>query len=262
MADGALQPEILWGTSLNTKYPAKNILVDEAIFNNKTHANYWLAHKRQLAGQGFVMKVGNSKRKIVGISIRNSYHTGEYPWATKEFELEGSLLKEPEREGQRSQDANLLWTPDVLKAGNWSVLLTETLEGINMNPSLENFFFEATTELRYLWFHLRSYYGSQGGGLNYLGPILQSGESPSTTISPICLFTSDVCAWTNWTTCDWFCDEEDPGNSTRYLQHKENTFLQDASKFCKGDEVRGCYENCTGEHGHPIEVFLRFQFKA
>ena len=40
MADGSLQPEILWGTSLNTKYPAKNILVDEATFNNKTHANY------------------------------------------------------------------------------------------------------------------------------------------------------------------------------------------------------------------------------
>ena len=40
MADGALQPEILWETSLNTKYPAKNILVDEATFNNKTHANY------------------------------------------------------------------------------------------------------------------------------------------------------------------------------------------------------------------------------
>ena len=184
MADGALQPEILWGTSLNAKYPAKNILVDEAIFNNKTHANYWLALKEKTVGQGFVMKVGNSKRKIVGISIRNSYHTSKLPWATKEFELEGSLLKEPETEGQRSQDANLLWSPDVLKAGNWSVLLTETLEGINMNPSLENFFFEATTELRYLWFHLRSYYGSQGGGLNYLGPILQSGESPSTTKSP------------------------------------------------------------------------------
>ena len=57
---------------------------------------------------------------------------------------------------------------------------------------------------------------------------------------------SDVCAWTNWTSCDWFCDEQDPGNKTRSLHQKENGYSQDLSHLCDGEEALGCYENCTG----------------
>ena len=145
---------------------------NETSFANTTSANFWLAEKGKVEGQGFVMKVGNSRRKIVGVhAIQNS----KYPsWATKRFRLEGALLKEPDTVGQRGQENEPSWTPEVLKkAGPWEELLDETLE---KDPTLlQTFFFKNTTEIRYLWFHLVSFHG-RGGGLQYFTPILQSGE--------------------------------------------------------------------------------------
>ena len=124
------------------------------------------------------MKVSNSKRKIVGVKIRNTFNAGKGLWAAKGFQIEGSLLKEPDTLSQRTQGTT--WTPEILKeAGSWSVLTSGTLKTKSQGqskPPLETFFFEATTELRYLWFHLLSYHGDQGGGLQYFAPILQSGE--------------------------------------------------------------------------------------
>ena len=150
-------------------------MANEVSFANDTIANFWLAEKGKSEGQSFVMKVGNSKRKIVGIhAIQNS----KYPsWATKRFRLEGALLKEPDKVGQRGQENQPSWTLEVLKkAGPWEELLDETLE---RTPSLlQTFFFKNTTEIRYLWFHLVSFYTyrGKGGGLQYFAPILQSGE--------------------------------------------------------------------------------------
>ena len=142
------------------------------IFSNLTHANYWLAKEGEVEDQGFVVRVGNSKRKIVGVHIRN-INTTKTKWATRTFKLEGSLLKEPERITQRGKENTAQWTPEILKAeGEWDDLLNVTLED---NQTLQSFFFDGTTELRYLWFHLLSFYG-KGGGLHYFAPILQSGE--------------------------------------------------------------------------------------
>ena len=141
-------------------------------FTNTTSANFWLAERGKVEGQGFVMKVGNSRRKIVGVhAVQNSKNKN---WATKRFRLEGALLKEPDAVGQRGQENEPSWTPEVLKkAGPWEELLDETLE---KDPTLlQTFFFKNTTEIRYLWFHLVSFYG-RGGGLQYFAPILQSGE--------------------------------------------------------------------------------------
>jgi len=230
--EGPLKPEVLWGSREEEKFAAQNVLIDEPEFSNSTHANYWRAQKGQTEEQGFVVRVGNSKRKIVGVEIRN---TKKGLSQTVQFQLEGSLLKEPEQVGLRRA---LAWTPEVLKAaGDWEVLLSQqTLKEQSLsqeNPPMESIFFDVPTELRYLWFHLLSFHG-QGGGLRYFAPILQS----------------DVCTWTNWTSCDWFCDEQDPGNKTRSLRQKENGYSQDLSHLCDGDEALGCYENCT----EPFEL--------
>ena len=126
------------------------------------------------------MRVGNSKRKIVGVEIRN---TKKGLSQTVQFQLEGSLLKEPEQVGLRRA---LAWTPGVLKAaGEWNVLLSQqTLKEESLsqaNPPLESFFFDVPTELRYLWFHLLGFHGD-GGGLRYFAPILQSGDLQTTYI--------------------------------------------------------------------------------
>ena len=153
---------------------------DEKEVSTQQEANFWLAEKEITDGQGFVMKVANSKRKIVGVKIRNTFNAGKGLWAAKGFQIEGSLLKEPDTLSHQARGTNPTWTPEILKeAGSWTVLLRGTLKTKSqgqLKPPLETFFFEATTELRYLWFHLLSFYGGQGGGLQYFAPILQSGN--------------------------------------------------------------------------------------
>ena len=170
---GSREEDEDWG-SREEKYAARNILTNEpSDFSNLTHANFWLAKEGEVEGQGFVVRVGNSKRKIVGVEIRNTYNTSKTNWATRTFKLEGALLKEPETPAQRSEENTAHWTPDILKlAGEWDELLSSTLEE---KQTLQTFFFDGATELRYLWFHLLSFYG-KGGGLHYFAPILQSGE--------------------------------------------------------------------------------------
>ena len=152
---------------------------DEKEVSTQQEANFWLAEKEITDGQGFVMKVANSKRKIVGVKIRNTFNAGKALWAAKGFQIEGSLLKEPDTLSHQARGTNPTWTPEILKeAGSWTVLLRGTLKTKSQGqskPPLETLFFGATTELRYLWFNLNSYYG-QGGGLQYFAPILQSGE--------------------------------------------------------------------------------------
>ena len=171
---------MLWGSSHVTygeKFLAKNILSNKKDFSNATFANFWLAKEKTAKGQGFVMKVGNSKRKIVGVHVKNIYYNNERHWATNQFLLEGSLLEENETISQREQAS---WTPQILKkAGRWEELLEVTLEDRRQSkqpPPLQTFFFKNTTEIRYLWFHLVSFYGKSGGGLQYFAPILQLGE--------------------------------------------------------------------------------------
>ena len=108
MPEGALQPEVLWGSQAEEKFAARNILTNEpSDFSNSTHANYWLTKEGEVDDQGFVVRVGNSKRKIVGVHIRNT-NTNETKWATRTFKLEGSLLKEPEEGPSQEKNNQIL----------------------------------------------------------------------------------------------------------------------------------------------------------
>ena len=54
-----------------------------------------------------------------------------------------------------------------------------------------------------------------------------------------------MCNWANWTSCSWFCDEEDPLIKTRNLEKKDDV-LEDIDNLCNEEEKLGCYESCTG----------------
>ena len=173
----------MWGTRESKRFTAKNVLSDEMDFSNSTVANFWLSKAKEqdgkVKGEGFVMKVGNNKRSVVGVKIRNTDSTKNGGRATEIFKLEGSLLKEPESLGQRVQEHDLSWTPEILKeSGQWEELLTKMMKPRDQseaNPPLETFFFFAAKEVRYLWFHLLTFNGL-GGGLQFFAPILHSGE--------------------------------------------------------------------------------------
>ena len=177
LTEGELQLEVLWGSEEDEKYSANNILSKEDDFSNSTHANYWLAKKGELKGQGFILRVGNSKQKILGVNMKNTHNTTKEHWATDIFKLEGSLLKEPDTVDQRSQGI-ITWTPEILrKAGIWDQLIFQQMESKleKLKDPVQTFFFSEMHELRYLWFHLLSFHGD-GGGLQYMTPILQRGK--------------------------------------------------------------------------------------
>ena len=147
---------------------------DEIDSKNSTHSNYWLAEKGKVLGEGFVVRVGTSKQKIVGVEMKNTRRSNNPYQATKTFHIEGSLLKEPETSSRKAPHFDKMWTSDVLlNAGSWDVLLAN--KKLEPGSQLQRFYFEATAELRFLWFHIHSFYG-EGGGLQYFSPIRQSGK--------------------------------------------------------------------------------------
>ena len=174
MAEDDFQPEVLWGSNEEERFSPENVLSDETDASNLTHANYWLAKKGKIEGEGFVVRVGTSKQKIVGVEIRNTRRSNNPYQATKTFHIEGSLLKEPETSSRKATHFDKMWTSDVLlHAGSWDVLLAN--KKLEAGSQLQQFFFAATAELRFLWFHLHGFYG-EGGGLQYFSPIRQSGK--------------------------------------------------------------------------------------
>ena len=54
-----------------------------------------------------------------------------------------------------------------------------------------------------------------------------------------------MCNWANWTSCSWFCNEDDPLIKTRNLEKKDDV-LEDIDNLCNEEEKLGCYESCTG----------------
>ena len=175
MAEDDFQPEVLWGSNEEERFSPENVLSDETDASNSTHANYWLAKKGKVLGEGFVVRVGTFKQKIVGVEMKNTRRSNNPYQATEKFHILGSLLKKLETSSRSAADFDKIWTPYVLlNAGSWDVLLAN--KKLEAGSQLQQFFFAATTELRFLWFHLHGFYG-EGGGLQYFAPIRQSGRN-------------------------------------------------------------------------------------
>ena len=149
-----MKPEVVQSTGqASSKWrdtPASNVLIlgetDEWNVNTgKT--NYWLAELHKTTGQGFTMKVDSCARTIAGVHIKN---LGE-GYATRKFKVYGAKKKN----------------------GPWEILiddgeLVDTTLGYA--AYLINFPFEKPVELKYLKFELVSYWGGNGGGLQYFAP--------------------------------------------------------------------------------------------
>ena len=135
------------GTSWLRQFPASNVLIlgeDDAYLGNDKY-NYWLADQRKTTGQGFTIKVDTSARIIAGCQIKNLGQGKSGDWATKEFRVRGSLNEN----------------------GPWETLLEDEL----VDTQLLNFTFEDPVEVQFLKFDLISYWGRNGGGLQYFAVI-------------------------------------------------------------------------------------------
>ena len=64
-----------------------------------------------------------------------------------------------------------------------------------------------------------------------------------------------MCAWTNWTNCSWFCNEDDPLIKTRSLEKKEEV-SEDVGHLCNEEEERPCHTNCTGQVSDILVVLF------
>ena len=146
--EGWRQPEVIFSKSYN----APQFKID-GIFSDG--GNYWLTPGRYI-GRGFTIKISNCSVSIAGILIRNVNHGLRR--ATKVFRISGSLNQ----------------------TGVWEELLEEEVENPLTTrapaPTIETFYFNKATKVKYLSFELAHYWGSIGGGLDFFGVITESGN--------------------------------------------------------------------------------------
>ena len=128
-------------------YPASNVLVwgEHGQWGND---KFWLAKKE--IGEGFTIKVDNCERMIAGCQIKNMGKGASSNRATKEFRVRGSIHEN----------------------GTWQTLVQDQFADTSEKIApLLNITFEKPVEIQYLKFELISYWGSNGGGLQYFAAI-------------------------------------------------------------------------------------------
>ena len=145
--------EVVQSTSFNSLYPASSVLIlgeqDAGLGNGPV--NFWLAENRKTTGQGFTMKVDSCARWVAGVQIKNIGEGIQQNRATRGFKVSSS------------KNLNGPWK---------NILEDELVDTTGGNAaSLLNFTFEDPVELQYLRFDLVSYWGFNGGGLQYFAPI-------------------------------------------------------------------------------------------
>ena len=161
---GPLRPKVVNSTDHTNSHQANNILCFgkvDAHPNNKP--NYWLAKKGKTEDQGFIMKVDNCSRSVAGFWIKNKGRGAMNNWATKDFLVSGKN-----------------------KTGSWQNLTKARLNDTrNKAAPLLNFTFDKPYLLQFLKFDLISYWGDQGGGLQYFAPIPATGKHKHDNIQRI-----------------------------------------------------------------------------
>ena len=140
-------------TGFTSKYPASNVLVwgEHGQWGND---KFWLAKTEP--NEGFTIEVDNCARMIAGCQIKNMGEGAIKNRATKDFRVSGSIHH----------------TWQTLVKGQFA----DTSEKI---APLLNFTFEEPVEIQYLKFELISYWGPNGGGLQYFAAIPATSETPS-----------------------------------------------------------------------------------
>ena len=215
--DGPLTPEVVQSTAMNRLYPANSVLIlgEEDIYDHaKSQANFWLAKHEKATGQGFIVKVDSCARLIAGCQIKNKGKGSRPYWATKEFRISGSKNQK----------------------GPWETLVKDHLADTRGKPaSLLNYTFEEPVEVQFLKFDLISYWGTDGGGLQYFAAIpCEYQARQSNLINTFLPVECNITTWSEWTAC---CNRE---------KRRMRTALREAQ--CKVvTEVESCIgDNCPG----------------
>jgi len=199
----ALKPEVVQSTSHSSQQqPASSVLVleeKEARWDNGT-LNYWAAEYRKTEGQGFTVKVDRCPQVIAGFQIKNVARGSLSSHGTKGFRVSGAL------------DEN----------GPWKTLVEDQLvDTEGKSAVLRNFTFEEPFEVQYLKFDLISYWGTNGGGLQFFAAI------------PTTIGCSDS-TWTDWSPC---CNEETRRTRTAWIADQCKPVFEVHS--CSGDKCPG-----------------------
>ena len=150
----------------NTKHhSARNVLIlGEEDSKCNGAPNYWLAEKKKTEDQGFTMKVDNCSRLIAGFKIKNKGQRDMTDWGTKDFRVSGSFNE----------------------SSPWEPLMEARLNDTRgKSAPLLNFTFDKPYLLQFLKFDLISYWGNQGGGLQYFAPIPATGKHKHDNIQRI-----------------------------------------------------------------------------
>ena len=119
--------------------------------------NYWLAETRKTSGQGLTFRLDNCNRRIAGCQIKNVGKGYGGSRATDQFKVLGSAGNE---------------------SGPWETLVEHHLPDTRGKPApLLNYTFKEPVEIQFIRFELVSYWGIQGGGLQYFAAIPATSKS-------------------------------------------------------------------------------------
>ena len=134
-------------------FSANHILsldVDKKHWPRRGHksANFWLAENGKAGEeQGFIMSLGCNKR-VAGVNIRNTQNAYHRDRSTKKFRILGSVAYD----------------------GPWQELLVANLEDSRPQdpPPVQTLTFDKPSLARFVKFELLEFWGTEGGGLQYL----------------------------------------------------------------------------------------------
>jgi len=198
---GPLTYKLLQSTALSSQLPAESVLIlgeENGLLTDNGVRNYWLAERQKTTGQGFIFRIDFCKRLIAGFQIKNIGIGENSHYATDQFQIFGSSKEN----------------------GPWKMLADYHLADTRGKAApLLNFTFDQPVEIQFIRFELVSYWGANGGGLQYFAAI------PAT-------IDCNVTTWTEWTGC---CDKE---------RRRTRTAVREGQ--CKSVSVsEGCTEdNC------------------
>ena len=155
--DGQLKPEVVQSTAHSSgSYPASNVLIlgeTDGWTNGKT--NFWVAEWQKTTGQGFTIRLDACARMIASFQIKNLGKGGYGVYATKNFKISGSHNEN----------------------GPWKTLMEDQLIDTRFKDApLLNFTFDQPVEIQFIKFDLVSYWGSNGGALQYFAAILATSK--------------------------------------------------------------------------------------
>jgi len=171
---GPLSPEVVESTAWHSNVPASSVLIlgeEDGPLDNSNKYNYWVAEGGKTSGQGFTIRLDDCPRLIAGFQIKNKGKGVDANRATKNFKISGST------------------NPN----GPWETLVEDQLPyKWGVAASLLNFTFDEPVEIQFIKFDLISYWGTQGGGLQYFAAILATSGSASETTTDSTIGTTTV----------------------------------------------------------------------